>query len=62
MRGEEPKRIEVKLTAKSKLMFSGVGPGEAKVTEGLVANVRLVEGSSDTVSQVQFSKLGDRGR
>jgi RNA polymerase sigma factor (sigma-70 family) len=62
VRGEEPKRTEVKLTDKSKVAFFGVGPGEAKVTEGMVAQVRLLDGSSDTASQAMFYKPGERGR
>ncbi len=61
-RGEEPKRTEVKLTAKTKLAFFGVGPGEAKPAEGLLAQVQLHEGSTDTAGQVTFAKSGDRGR
>jgi RNA polymerase sigma factor (sigma-70 family) len=62
VRGEEPKRIEIKLTAKTKLAFFGVGPGEAKLAEGLMAQVRLLDGSADTASQVTFGKIGERGR
>lgn len=60
-RGEEPKRVEVKLTDKTQLSFFGVGPGEAKITEGMVAQVRLLDGSTDTAGQVIFSKAGERG-
>jgi|GEM_PF-6627971 len=59
-RGEEPKRVEVKLTDKTQLAFFGVGPGEAKITEGMVAQARLLDGSTDT-AQVIFSKGGERG-
>jgi hypothetical protein len=62
VRGEEPKRTEVKLTDKTKLSFSGVGPGEAKVSDGLIATVRLLDGSTDTASQAQFQKPGGRDR
>ena len=65
VRGEEPKRTEVKLTAKTKLAFFGVGPDGAKVAEGLMAQARLLDGSADTAEQVTFAKAGvpgDRGR
>jgi hypothetical protein len=62
VRGEEPKRIEIKLTARTKVAFFGVGPGEAKVAEGLTAQVRLLEGLTDTAAQVTFGKVGERGR
>jgi RNA polymerase sigma factor (sigma-70 family) len=57
-RGGEPKRIEVKLTEKTKTAFHGVGPGEAKPAEGLEASVRLLDGSRDAAAQVTFSKPG----
>jgi RNA polymerase sigma factor (sigma-70 family) len=60
-RGEEAKRTEVKLTDKTKLAFNSVGPGEAKVTEGLMAHVRLLDGSNDTAGQALFYKPGERG-
>jgi hypothetical protein len=62
VRGEEPKRTEVKLTDKTKVAFSGIGTGEAKVAEGLAVTVRLLDGSADTASQALFHKPGERGR
>lgn len=62
LRSPEPKRTEIKLTAKTKAVYYGVGPGEAKPTEGLSALVRLLDGSPDTAAHVTFSKQGERGR
>jgi hypothetical protein len=56
VRGEEPKRIEVKMTAKTKAVFFGVGPDEAKIVEGMRAQARLLDGSTDTASEVMFTK------
>ena len=61
-RREEPKRTEIKLTAKTKLAFFGVGPGEAKLAEGQTAQVRLLDGSTDTAGQITIAKPGERGR
>ena len=61
-REEEPKRTEVKLTAKTQVLFFAVGPDEAKVTVGLTATARLLDGSTDTASRVTFTKAGERGR
>jgi RNA polymerase sigma factor (sigma-70 family) len=60
-RGEEPKRTAIKLTAKTGQSFFGVGPGEAKLAEGLIAHARLLDGSADTAAQVSFFKGGERG-
>jgi RNA polymerase sigma factor (sigma-70 family) len=60
-RTEEAKRIDVKLTIETRVSFSGVGPDEAKVSEGYFAHVRLVDGSKDTAAQVGFVKGGSRG-
>jgi len=61
-RGDDPSKVEIKLTDKTKLAFSGVAPGEAKVAEGLVAMVYLESGSKDTASAVMFAKPGERRR
>jgi RNA polymerase sigma factor (sigma-70 family) len=61
-RGEEPKRTEVKLAAKTKIMYSRVGPGEAKPAEGMTATARLLDGSTDTASTVTFAKPGEGRR
>jgi hypothetical protein len=61
-RGEEPKRTEITLTAKTKQVFFGVGPGGAKITEGMTAQARLLDGSPGTASLVVFGKSGERPR
>ncbi len=62
-RGEEPKKIEIKLTDKTKVAYFGVGPDEAKLAEGLFAQVRVEDDAKDTAVQVQFNKAGaERGR
>jgi RNA polymerase sigma factor (sigma-70 family) len=57
-RTDEPTRTEIKLTPKTQAVFYGVGAGEAKLAEGLFAQVRLLDGSKDTAAQVTFSKAG----
>jgi hypothetical protein len=61
VRGEEPKQTKVQLSEKTKIVFFGIGPGEAKVTEGMRAQVRLLDGSTDTAAEVVFSKADGRG-
>ncbi len=53
-RGEAPVKQEVKLTDKTKLTFSGVGTGGAKIAEGLAAQVWLADGTKDTAASVSF--------
>jgi hypothetical protein len=55
-RGEEPKRIEIKITVQTRLSFSNVGPDGAKPTEGYTAQIRLLDGSKDTATQATFTK------
>ncbi len=62
-RGESaPKTADVKLTATTKLVFSGVGVGGAKLTEGYIAHVWTVAGAKDTADRIQLSggAPGDR--
>jgi RNA polymerase sigma factor (sigma-70 family) len=62
-RGEEAKRIEVKLTDKTQVVFVGVGPNGAKPTEGYEARIRLDSAAKDTAVQVQLGQPGrDRRR
>ncbi len=62
IRGGEPKRIEIKLSPKTKIAFNGVGPDEAKLVAGLEAMIRVLEGAKDTAAQATFSKPGTRVR
>jgi hypothetical protein len=63
VRGEEPKRVDMKLTRQTRIMYSNVGPDGAKPTVGYLAWMRLIDGSKDTASHVTFTKNGDdRGR
>ncbi len=62
VRGEEAKRVEVKLTAKTKVAYFGVGAGEAKPAEGLMASIRFLDGSADTAAHVTFTKGAVVGR
>ena len=54
-RDEEAKKIEVKLTDKTEVIFSGVGPGGAKPTEGYAAMVWTAEGSKDTATKMHLT-------
>ena len=51
-KGGEPTRQEVKITAKSSLVFFNVGPGGAKLTEGYHVRGWLAEGSEDTADEL----------
>jgi hypothetical protein len=53
--GGEPKKVVLKLGAKSSFVYDNVGPGGAKPTEGQQAGVWLEGGSKDTAAQVSLS-------
>jgi hypothetical protein len=60
---DEPNRREVKITPKTRLVFQGVGPGGAALTDGYQARVWLAEGTKDTAAQVLlFGATGGGGR
>jgi RNA polymerase sigma factor (sigma-70 family) len=62
-RGEEAKTVEVKISPKTRIVYFGVGPDGAKMTEGYVAQARLVDGPNQHAAEVMFSKPGSgRGR
>jgi hypothetical protein len=54
-RGDPPISVEIKLAPKAKLIFNGVGPDGALLTEGYLAHATLAEGSTDTADQVVLS-------
>jgi RNA polymerase sigma factor (sigma-70 family) len=62
-RGAEPTRIDIQVTDKTRIAYFGVGPDEAKPTDGYHAQVRLDEGTKAAV-EILFSKpgSGERGR
>jgi RNA polymerase sigma factor (sigma-70 family) len=53
-RGEEPKKVEIKLTDKTEVTFSGVGVGDAKITEGYLAQVWTSDEAKTTPTKVHF--------
>ena len=53
-RGAEPKRVDVKLTDKTNLVYYGIGPAGAKPAEGYGAWVMLEDGSTEAAAQVGF--------
>jgi len=57
-RGEEPKRIDVTLTDKTRTAYSGVGPDGAKPTEGYHVQVSLEDDSKDRAVAVMFAAPG----
>jgi hypothetical protein len=59
-RGEEPKRREIKLGDKARVVYNNVGPDGAKPTEGYFAQVLLEPGSADSAARVNFFKPGER--
>jgi hypothetical protein len=60
-REEEAKKLDIKLTIDTRISYTGVGPGEAKLAEGYHAHVWLADGSTDTAYQVTFTKSGTGG-
>jgi len=61
-RAEEPKTLEVKINPGTRIAYFSVGPDEAKLVEGLLAQVRLEEGSANIAMQILFHKQGaERG-
>lgn len=54
--------VELKLTDKTQLLFSGVGPGGAEVKEGYAVTAWFEEKSKDTAARANFSgdKQGDK--
>ncbi len=63
-RGEDtPMTIEIKVTPKTELEFSGTDKAEEKkLTVGYRAAVWLQEGSKDTAAVIHAAKPGERGR
>ena len=52
--GENPKRVEIKLTSQTRFAYSNVGPDGARLTVGYMVWVRLIDGSKDTAAQATF--------
>jgi hypothetical protein len=55
-KGGKVKQLEVKLTDKTNIVYNGVGPGEAKLTQGYHAKVIFQEKSPDSAEVVLLSK------
>ena len=63
VRGGEPRNTDVKITAATEITFNGVGPDEARLTEGYYARVWLHEAAPDTAARViVFKSTGRRGQ
>jgi hypothetical protein len=61
-RGAAAKSVEVKLTEKTRVTYSGVGTGGAKPTVGYRATLLLEDGAPDTAAQVRFTGAADPWR
>jgi RNA polymerase sigma factor (sigma-70 family) len=61
-RDDQTPRLAIKIADKTRVGYTGIGPGEAKPTEGYFAQVRLAEGSKDTAAGILFGKPGERRR
>jgi RNA polymerase sigma factor (sigma-70 family) len=46
-RGEEPTKVDIQVTDKTTVIYNNVGPNGATLTEGLQAQVWMVDGSKD---------------
>jgi RNA polymerase sigma factor (sigma-70 family) len=55
-RGEDARRMKIKIPATAKVSYSGVGPNEAKPAVGFDVQVRLKDDSNDTAAQATFFK------
>ena len=53
-RGAEAKKIEIKIADKTTVKYSGIGPNEAKPTQGYQAKVLLAEGSKEVAATITF--------
>ena len=62
VRGGNPRRVEVKLTAQTRILYSNVGPDGAKLTAGYLAVVGLLDGSNSTAAWATFERSGDQGQ
>ena len=56
VRGVIPKRVEMKLTNQTRILYSNIGPDGAKPTVGYIAQMRLIDDSKDTTSHATFEK------
>src|SRR5262249_37621791 len=54
-RDAPPEKHEIKLTDKAPLLFSGVGPGGAKLEVGLVAQVWTADAAKEVALRVHFT-------
>ncbi len=52
---EAPQKHEIKLTDKTEILFSDVGPGGAKLAPGMQAQVWTADGSKDTAARVSLT-------
>jgi hypothetical protein len=55
-RGEDAKRMKIKIPTTAKVSYSGVGPNEAKPAVGFDVQIRLKDDSNDTAAQATFFK------
>jgi hypothetical protein len=60
VKGEQPKTFTLKLATSTKVLFWGVGPGQAKVARGYHVAAWLAEKSKDTPQRIVFS--GPKGK
>jgi hypothetical protein len=54
VRGEEPGKLEIKITDKTAITYNSVRENGAKLTEGYLARVTLENGSKDIAAAVNF--------
>ena len=54
-------RLEIRLTTRTELVFSDVGPGGARLTEGDSVRGWLEEGSEDTADELFVSRSENGG-
>jgi len=59
VRGEDGKNVEVKIAGTTEFSFAGVGPNEAKLTEGYQARVWLQDSDKNTAAKIFLFKAGE---
>jgi hypothetical protein len=61
-RGDAPGSVDIRISAKTRLVFNGVGPEGAVLSEGLAATVTLEDGSKDAAALIVLGSAAGGGR
>jgi RNA polymerase sigma factor (sigma-70 family) len=61
VKGQDAKTVTVKIADTTKVLFSGVGPGEAKAHKGYQVSAWLAEKSKDSYARIDFTGPSAKG-